>query len=141
MESRIEDLLAKYWEGESSLKEESRIRDHFRNNPSLTPEGRYFATLNEKRQGTNSFKHPGKFQTRTWLSIAASLVLGLSVAFLVIQDARKQREFVIEDPQEAYEITRKALLMVSTSLNEGTAYTGELKNLNEAEKIVKELEK
>ena len=146
MESRIEDLITKYWEGESSLQEEAEIKAFFQENPSLTPEGRYFVSLTQKEDQNSGapgrqFVHPGKSKQRTWLSIAASIVLGITVAFFVIQDARRTQQFVIEDPQEAYEITRKALLMVSSGLNEGSTYSRELKKINDAEKIVETLEK
>ncbi len=141
MESRIEELIAKYWEGETSLQEESDIKDYFNRNPSLTPEGRYFAALTGKTKSKRSFTHPGKPKIRPWMSVAASLVLGTLVAFLVIRDAQQTRQFVVDDPQEAYEITRKALFMVSSGLNEGSVYSGELKKINNAEKIVNELEK
>jgi hypothetical protein len=142
MGSRIEELLNKYWAGESNLSEEDELKEYFRNNPSMSSEGRYFAALNTKKEVTSSipFTKTNGSQTRTWLSIAASIVLGVSVALWVIQDAREQREFVVEDPQEAYEITRQALLMVSKSLNEGKAYTTELNKINKAEDIIKEKE-
>ena len=72
------------------------------------------------------------------MSIAASIMLGISVATWVINDARKQREYVIEDPQEAYEMTRKALLMLSSNLNEGVAYSEPLKELNAAQELISE---
>ena len=57
---------------------------------------------------------------------------------MVFQDTKKQREFAVEDPQEAYEITRKALLMVSSGLNEGKTYSKEITRINKAQEIVLE---
>lgn len=68
--------------------------------------------------------------------MAAVITAGLLTAVVVLQDARQQRQFVVEDPKEAYEITRKALLMVSSGLNEGKNYSKEISNINRAEEII-----
>ncbi len=140
MESRIDELLTKYWAGTTTLEEEQAIKAHFKANPALTPEGRYFQALKrEKTKKPTSFRHPSKKRIHTQWSVAAAVVIGVAAALLVIQDARKQREFVVEDPKEAYEITRKALLMVSSGLNEGKDLsTKELVKINEAEEIIKD---
>lgn len=142
MGSQIDELLARYWDGETTLQEEAQIREYFQRQPSLTPDGRYFRELNLRREiEPGEIRHPGRIQRRAWLSIAASVTIGLIVAVFVIHDARQTRDFVVDDPQEAYEITRKALFMVSSTLNEGSTYSNELKKINKAEKIVNELEK
>ena len=114
MESRIEKLLEKYWQGETSVAEEEELKHFFASQGDSTVESRYWKTLQRQSNATSTkrFVHPGKRVRQTWLSIAASLMIGITVAMWVINDARKQREFVIEDPQEAYEMTRKALLML-----------------------------
>lgn len=142
MESRISGLLEKYWEGKTSLTEEEEIHRYFKENPHLTAEGMYFQNLQKMKsvKSTKNFSHPEKKIQRRWMSVAATIILGITVAFFVIQDARKQREYVIEDPQEAYEMTRKALMMVSSGLNEGAEYSTELKKINKAEKIVSQEE-
>ncbi|MFY0685600.1 MAG: hypothetical protein JXQ90_00470 [Cyclobacteriaceae bacterium] len=136
MESRIEELKSKYWEGNTSQDEELEIIQYYQQNPSLTHEGKYFATLSKMKVSKRSFQHPGKSQQRTWLSIAATITVGIIVAALVIQDANKHQQFMVEDPQEAYEITKKALMMVSSSMNEGATYTSEIKKINKAEDII-----
>lgn len=138
MASQIDQMLKKYWEGKSTVQEEEELKQFFRKNPHLSAEGEYFRTIERmKNKGSEqSFSHPGKRIRRRWLSAAATVILGISVAFFVIQDARKQREHVIEDPKEAYEITRKALMMVSSGLNEGAEYSSEIKKINKAEEIV-----
>ncbi len=140
MESRIKDLIEKYWEGETTLQEEMELKNHFKENPSLLPEGVYFRSLSKTGDKISpKFRHPGKRSPRSWW-IAASIAVGIGTAAVVIQDAKQQNQFAIKDPQEAYEITKRALMMVSTSLNEGTAYSKELDKINEAEKILNEIE-
>ncbi|MEQ9307125.1 MAG: hypothetical protein RJQ14_24640 [Marinoscillum sp.] len=139
MESRIKELQEKYWAGETSIKEEQELKSYYKANPSLTSEGRYFHSLNIMKQAPDvNFRHPKISTWKSRWSVAAVITVGIIAAALVIQDARKQRDFVVEDPQEAYEITRKALLMVSSGLNEGKAYSQEIKNINKAEELIKE---
>jgi len=139
MESRIKELLNKYWAGETSLQEEAELKQYFKENPSLTGEGQYFREVNQfKSKPKVKFSHPGKKQNRARWSVAAAITVGLMAAVLVIQDARKQQEFAVEDPKEAYEITRKALLMVSSGLNQGKTYSKEITKLNEAEDLIME---
>lgn len=139
MESRIKELQEKYWAGETSLAEEAELKAYFKKNPSLTMEERYWNALKAKQSQTppKSFKHPSANWRSRW-SVAAAITVGLIAAVLVIQDARSQREFVVEDPKEAYEITRKALLMVSSGLNEGKTYSKEIGNINKAKEIISE---
>lgn len=139
MESRTKILLEKYWTGESTLEEEQELKAYFKANPGLTPEGKYFRAISRlKEQPDVRFVHPGKSRRKARWSVAAAVTVGLLAAALVIQDARKQREFAVEDPKEAYEITRKALLMVSSGLNEGKNYSKEITKINKAQQLVTE---
>lgn len=137
MESRIKELQEKYWAGETSLTEEAELKKYFNQNASYNVEGKYWKALQAKQRITSSktFKHPSAKWKSKW-SVAAAITVGLIAAVLVIQDARSQREFVVEDPKEAYEITRKALLMVSSGLNEGKTYTKEIANINKAQEKI-----
>lgn len=138
MESRIDELLEKYWQGQTSVSEEDELKAFFAMQDSNTPENRYWKVLHTQsnKQSQRRFVHPGKQSRHTWLSIAASVMLGISVATWVVNDARKQREFVVDDPQEAYEMTRKALLMLSTNFNEAASYSESIKTINEAQDLI-----
>lgn len=137
MESRIKELQGKYWKGETTVSEEQELKAYFDSNPTLTSEGSYFRGLQKLQSSPKiSFRHPGKSPRKLRWSVAAAITAGLLTAALVIQDARQQRDFTVEDPQEAFEITQKALLMVSSGLNEGKVYTTELSNINKAQSYV-----
>ncbi len=140
MESRIKELQEKYWAGESSLAEEAELKAFFKKNPSMAPEGRYWNAVLKKQKETpdTAFKHPNTSSWRSKWSVAAAITVGLIAAILVIQDARNQSQFTVEDPKEAYEITRKALMMVSSGLNEGKTYSKEIANINKAQEKVTE---
>lgn len=139
MESRIEELIAKYWKGKTTLDEEREVKLFFKQNPQLTQSGDYFSKL-RKTVATKSevtFKHPAKKNYSMRWSAAAAIIIGISTAIFVIRDAQYNQQYLVEDPQEAYEVTRKALLMVSVGLNDGKSHSAnELKKLNEAEEIV-----
>jgi hypothetical protein len=140
MGSRIDELLEKYWQGETTLQEERALKEHFDAADEHSLVSQYMNGLKPENQpkATKSFTHPGKKVRQTWLSIAASIVLGVSVAFWVLNDARNQREYVIDDPQEAYEMTRKALFMMSATLNEGASYSQPLTKINDVQELIKE---
>ena len=141
MESQIKKLLEKYWAGESSVSEEREIKEYFKNNPSLANEGLYFAGLGKQKEtkATNSFQHPGrKLDRNNWYSaVAAAVMLGIVVSSFFITQNQKPKQFVIDDPKEAYEVTRQALMMVSAGLNEGKTYTLTIEKFNKTQQIIK----
>ncbi|MBV6645146.1 MAG: hypothetical protein KI790_06840 [Cyclobacteriaceae bacterium] len=138
MESPIDRLLKKYWSGETTLEEEQIIKAHFRKSEPITTESQYFQYLSELKQEKANPSRPFKIRSKsTWWQVAASLLIGITVALLVLDDARQQRQYVVDDPQEALEITRQALLMVSNNLNDSRTYTKELEKINKAKEIVK----
>ncbi|MFT5570259.1 MAG: hypothetical protein ACI9RP_002311, partial [Cyclobacteriaceae bacterium] len=75
-------------------------------------------------------------QRQTWLSVAASILIGLTVGIWVLTDARNQRDFIEDDPQKAYEMTRKALMMMSTNLNQGAEYSASIKKINVVQDLI-----
>ncbi|MEM9328337.1 MAG: hypothetical protein AAGA85_21900 [Bacteroidota bacterium] len=136
----MKELLEKYWRGETSLEEEREIKQHFAEHPSLAPEGRYFQALSDQKKQTADrvWKRPSS--VARW-SVAASVAVGVMVAFLVMKDAENKQPFEVEDPQAALEITRNALMMVSSNLNEGKAYSSGLDKLNDGKAYSMSLDK
>jgi len=141
MESPIKKLLEKYWAGETSVSEEREVKEFFKKNPSLAGEGLYFSSLGKQKEFSagKAFQHPGKSLGRNnWYSAAAAAVmLGIVVSSFFITQQQKPKQFVIDDPKEAYEITRKALSMVSEGLNQGKTYTAEIEKFNKTQQIIK----
>ncbi|MEP4532307.1 MAG: hypothetical protein ABJ004_04425 [Cyclobacteriaceae bacterium] len=141
MESRIKELQEKYWAGETTLAEEAELKAYFKSNPSLTAQGRYFQAVNTKAKKPGvTFKHPRRAGWKSRWSVAAAVLVGIMTAAIVIQDSRSGDNFLVEDPKEAYEITRKALMMVSSGLNEGKTYSKEIGHINKAEQIISDEE-
>lgn len=137
MGSQIDNLLERYWNGETTLEEEAMIKSHFRSNPSLSNEGNYFRYLNKKGELKMEEAKTGT-KKKTWISAAATITVGLMTAFLIINSANKD-PFAVEDPEEAYEATRSALMMIGAGLNEGQTHALELTKFNKAkEELQKE---
>jgi hypothetical protein len=79
------------------------------------------------------------------LKLAACLVLVVSAVW-IFRNQQQARNVppglteldTYEDPQQAYEETRKALLLVSAQLNRGKSYASEIRKINEAEEVVRQ---
>lgn len=139
MESQIEKLVEKYWNGETSLEEERIVKAHFSSNPVLSNEGAYFRYLKAQKQVKYEGEKVSKKRSTAWLSAAATITIGIFTAIMVINDAKKD-PFAIDDPQAALEATKKALLMIGSELKEGQSYTMELTKFNKAKYELEETE-
>jgi hypothetical protein len=138
---KIEELLEKYYRGETSTEEETALRDYFSSSDvpeRLRTEAKLFGFFSREREGTLS----GEMKTRLenmipgperrsfnvginlryyWISGAAAVILILLGIFADMQ-IRKNRMFEVrqdtyEDPYIAYAEARKVLYMVSDKLN------------------------
>ncbi len=142
--NNISQLIDKYFRGETTLEEESQIKTFFQQADipqHLKVYQPLFSLLDEEKEKQlsqkfdqeiyNKIKPTQKktFRLNTihrWSSaVAASLVLVLSIWWLypnVEQEASSAinwEQYEPEDPQEAYRITRDALMKVSMGLNRG----------------------
>lgn len=125
---RIQELLKKYWQAETTIEEERELGQYF----VLHPEHRdgqaaYFLLLKEQRE----VEMPGRHSSikgimrptfRRTLSIAAAVLVLVVAGILIqrqVQPPVQQEPIVetVEDPREAYEQARQALLLVSAKLN------------------------
>lgn len=130
MEPEMEHLLDKYWKGETTVAEERQVKAHFAKAKDLSPTAQYFKSIDQQQQIKAERVSWKKRSNYTRFSAAATIVVGLLVAFLTIENNPPDTQFAVEDPQEAYEITRNALMMISGGLNEGKQYSEELKKIN-----------
>ena len=141
MESaRIEKLLEKYYEAETSLKEEKELKDYFAQAeiPVHLAEHRgMFNYFNDSSLETSkrSIKLSSKTIALRWLSVAAMLVFFVSIFGLY-----QQNEAEKEQARLAYQETQKALEMISKSLNKGTGAIAQLDNFNKGTSAMAELQ-
>ena len=138
MDLRIEKLKEKYWAGETTLTEEQELKAYFKENPSLTKEGDYHNVLRnqQKIKAERSFNHPERKNYQSWWSAAAAILILFTVGMFIFQNNQSQDQFAVEDPKEAYEITRATLLKVSEGLNKGKTYSKELDKINKAKESI-----
>jgi hypothetical protein len=160
---KIEQLLDKYWDGDTSLEEEQVLQNFF--TEEEVPEhlqgvatlfrkfktDRQFKTLDDDFDETvihTIEKSASAWSFRKLLRIAAAVTLLLLSVFLIKDytsgqaeesaEASEKIENTSEDPKLAYEQTKQALLLISSMMNEGTQHMEKLENFSEAQEKVKE---
>ena len=125
--TKIEELLARYEEGHTTLAEERVLKDYFTKEevPSHLNEYQSLFTYTAKAKMT-TFNKDVPYNKRTkrfaFIGIAASIVIaiGLFVALNNPAAELEQQQLVtIEDPEEAYLKAKETLLLVSGALNFG----------------------
>lgn len=148
-------LLDKYWKAETSNEEELVLKNSSEQMDS--PEKEYFGLLNqlEAQSLDASFDEDlmQKISTPPRMSgwtvyknnyklIAASIVM-VMVAGLLIFNFQKQKTAPLameDDPKKAFEMTKQALMMISSRLNKGTDYTNELVKFEQTKSKINKLE-
>jgi|SRR6218665_1198940 len=138
---RIENLLEKYFEAETSIAEEKELKDYFSSSDVAQHLEQYkplfgYAVLAKQEQFTATI--PLKTKKRksvVWLSVAASATVFLGVGlftFNTYNRSQPQDLGVIDDPEVAYRETQKALAMISESVNTGIGSMGYLKEYEQS---------
>lgn len=125
---RIEKLVNKYFEGETSIAEEKELKEYFSSPDVAQHLEQYqavFGYFSQAKQEQFSATIPlqSKKQTKVvWLSIAASVVVMLSVGYFTYQNVSETNQEslgVIDDPEVAFRETQKALALISKHVNTG----------------------
>ena len=141
MESaKIEKLLEKYYEAETTLQEEKTLRDYFSEEEvpaHLSEHKDLFNFFNESslETSTRSIELSKRTIALRWLSVAAVVVFFVSVYGLYLQNEAEKQEARL-----AYAETQRALEMISKSLNKGTVAIAQLDNFNKGTNAMVELE-
>lgn len=121
--ANIEKLVEKYLNAETSLQEETTLKNYFTEG-NVAPHLQeyeymfnYFATTKDETFTKTIQLEPKKSKKRNfkWLSVAASVMLLFSVYIgKVIDDNRKQKQ-----AEEIYAQVSKGLQLLSTNLKKG----------------------
>lgn len=156
---KIEELLNKYWNCETSLEEEQQLRTYFKGNeiPSqlrdAAPLFRYFETSKKKSLDDHSFDQTivgkvnksGRGAVIRMVYNSMRIAAGIGVLVLAIWFVRKEvREDTdstavidtYEDPKMAFEETKKALMMISKSFGQAEKETQKIRIFHQAQKEV-----
>jgi len=136
---RIEILLEKYFEAETSIAEEKELKDYFASSDVAPHLEQYkpifgYATQAKQEQFTATIPLKAKKRnTAVWLSVAASVVVLLSVGLFTFNHYNQPVSGDLgtyDDPEVAFRETQKALDLISESVNKGI---GSMNYLNEYE--------
>jgi len=139
--NRIETLLDKYFQGETSISEEKELKNYFSSTAVAQHLEQYKPLFDYLSKATNQeFKQTVPLQTKRrkvkWLSIAASVVvlLGISTFTYLHQPQETSDLGTYDSPEAAFEATQKALSMLSKNVNvgiESVSYINEFQNSKE----------
>jgi hypothetical protein len=126
--TKIEILLEKYFEGETSIAEEKELTNYF-SSPNVAQHLEQYKSLfgyfSQTKKQTFSQEIPLQTKNKkvAWLSIAASVVVLLGVGTFVYlnnNQANQNNDLgTYNDPEIAFKETQKALAMLSTNVNVG----------------------
>jgi hypothetical protein len=158
---KIDELLNKYWNCETSLEEEKQLQAYFRD--ATVPDGlketanlfRYFDEQKKNELTDISFDHSikkkisspkGKMTSLFFntMRIAAGIAVLIVAVWLVRLEVRKgtppEMADTYDDPNRAFEETKKALMMISKSFNTAEAQAKKLNLFNEAQQNIQKQE-
>ncbi|RZJ34177.1 MAG: hypothetical protein EOO51_10880 [Flavobacterium sp.] len=125
MEShKIENLLEKYFQGETGISEENELRAYFSGSDVAQHLMQYkpiFCYFSEAATLKSAVKVPLQSEKRhvQWLSIAASVVVLLGVGCFAYFNRQPQDLGTYQDPERAFRETQKALSLLSGNVNKG----------------------
>ncbi len=156
---KIELLLDKYWEGETSISEENCLKDYFNQDEiatHLTYIQPYFKALHvddlptlpaafeeniltslPKIPTSSTVEHEG-YRWPNIFKMAAALTLILAVIYVFQMQLNTTKPDQVKevklgtfnDPVEAYDQVKKSLLLISSKMNKGKTYVNDLSKLN-----------
>tara|TARA_R110002049_G_scaffold68949_2_gene178617 strand:+ start:1675 stop:2112 length:438 start_codon:yes stop_codon:yes gene_type:complete len=124
--AKIEALLDAYFEGNTSLAEETTLRAYF-NSEGVAPHLEAYRSMfvgfetAKAEVSERDLKLPtnaSKSNRAWWYSIAASLVIAISVGgYIFNQPSLSQEE---KDALAAFQQSKEAMLLLSSNFNKGT---------------------
>lgn len=146
MEShKIESLLEKYFEGETTIAQENQLQEYF-SSPNVAqhleqyrPVFGYFSKAREQQFEQTLPLQPRKRKAVAWLSVAASVVVLLGVgtfAYNNMQDSSSDELGTYDDPEVAFRETQKALDMLAGHVNTGVESVAYINEYEDSKNLV-----
>lgn len=164
---QIKTLLEKYWEGETTLQEEEVLKHYFARSDvpeELRQEASFFQYLdlqkdkvaleddeildmlrNEPQQKKNNHF---RLYIENMAKVAAAILIVAVAVFFVHEDYKSRKEQMdpvlsdtFEDPQKAFEETKKALMLVSRQFNKGHKHAAKIGAFDDATDKIQDLER
>ncbi|MFT5754455.1 MAG: hypothetical protein ACI924_001689 [Flavobacterium sp.] len=139
--NKIEELIEKYLEGNTSLQEESVLKTFFlsQNIPShLNQYKDVFSYYSQaKKEITKEIILPKKQKSKKWIGIAASIFLVTMIATYLYQNTSKKEDLgTFDTPEEAFVETHKALQLVANNINSGMKNASYIDEYEKTKKII-----
>lgn len=138
--AKIEALLEKYFEANTTIAEENILKDYFAKEDIPTHLIEYkemfnFFSDSSLETSNRSIKLTKSSMRIQWLSIAAMLVFFVGIYSVYLQNENEK-----EEARLAYMETQKALDLISKSLNKGTVAIAQLDNFNKGTEAMAQLQ-
>jgi len=157
----MKDLVQKYWEGKTTLPEEQELREYLKRAPATTENRQLMKLLTWYDQEAlqkiptpltvETLKKPSsakRIRLLRWAAgLAATVLLLFSLYFLRgpgTQQVPSQNLAYLDtfdDPEEAYEATQKALMMLSSKMNAAKKHKKKLKKIEILSDLVESYKK
>lgn len=156
--NEVKELLEKYWNCETSLEDEQKLRAYFKGQVPMEMSEtaelfRYFEQQQKATVGEKAFDDEVKRQIKAhrpagksvkmyfnYARIAAGVLVMVAAGYFVREEVRKayppEKEDTFSDPRMALEETKKALMMISNSFNKAHKEVGKIEMFNEAEEKI-----
>lgn len=125
----INDLIQKYWEGQTTLEEEKQLHSHFSKEAKSgygTPEEALFSFFEAEKAkvSTGVINLPKKKEAKLFKlsyirAIAAGLALVMGSWWAVQHFDNAPKKITIEDPEVALQVTKEALTFLKEKVNKG----------------------
>lgn len=139
---RIENLIEKYFEGETTIAEEKELQTYFSSEDVAQHLDQYkamfgyFASAKEQKF-EQKIPFLAKKRNLAWLSIAASIVVLLGMfTFYNYNMSQNQDLGTYDDPQKAFEETQKALNLLSKNVNVGVQSMEYVNEYQESKELI-----
>ena len=139
---RIEILLEKYFEGETSIAEENELKAYFssadvaQHLEHYKAMFGYFSSAKEQKFEQQIPLKSKKLQV-AWLSVAASVVILLGMFTFYNRNISQSEDLgTYNDPEKAFEETQKALNLLSKNVNVGVESMQYVKEYQESKNLI-----
>ncbi|MFE3871843.1 hypothetical protein ACFX5F_11485 [Flavobacterium sp. ZS1P70] len=150
---KIELLIEKYFQGETSIDEENELRTYFsslhvaQHLEQYKPLFSYLSLAADQKFAPEIALHPkqnfqNEFKKRNvaWLSIAASVVVLMGIGTYVYynygDEKGKQDLGTYDDPEVAFRQTQKALALLSNHVNVGIESVKYIEEYQESKELI-----
>ncbi|HTF18390.1 MAG TPA: hypothetical protein VK658_09980 [Chryseolinea sp.] len=157
--SKVQQLLQKYWSGETTLEEEQLLKDHFKQDEvpeelsEVAAMFRYFDQTKQNALNDIAFDRTviekvsgkpkeGRIRNLVFNSmrIAAGVVVVVAATWFIRKEIRQTTPQAIvdtyDDPKLAFEETKKALMMISKSFGTAEEQAKKINLFNEAQEEI-----